>query len=181
MYPYSDQVMFGMETVLKNIVRLLIGLIFSCVLIGNAAAQWAYQEQDASAFSDEKIHMILSIKNDRGLGVRCQNGKSELMFMLPEKIDQIGTMNALKPKLLFRVDKNEPYELPALAHDSNGTLMLMAWAEQSVIEEIKDAKQRIAVLLDIAGTQLSETRYSVKGSTKAANQLLKNCKPKDVE
>lgn len=157
-------------------MRHLLSVVLLFVFTASANAQWLYQEQGQSAFSDQKVHLLLSLKQGKGLGVRCQNGTNELMFILPEQIDQISTVNALQPKLLFRVDSNAPHELSATAFDRDGQLLLMSETNTALIEEIRDAKQRIAVLMDLAGNQFAETRYSARGSTNAANKLLKNCK-----
>ena len=162
-------------------MRLIVSLITSLALTVNASAQWLYQERDESAFSTDKMHIMLSENEGKGLGVRCRDGDSELIFVLPEKIDGVDVLNKLEPKLLFRVDKNEPHELSATVFDQVDKFLVMTSVEDMVIEEIRDAKSRIVVALDLAGSQFVETRYSAKGSTTAANKLLKNCRSSDAD
>ncbi len=158
-------------------MRIVLGLILLAIFTTSASAQWLYQEKEKGAFSDEIVHLLLTVKQGRALGVRCESGEIEIMFILKELIEQIDTVNSLKPKLLMRIDGNRMHELSATAQNTAGKFVLFAKTDNALVEEIRDAKKRVAVVLDLAGNQFVETSYSVRGSTKAAKTLLRKCQP----
>ncbi len=158
-------------------MRVILYLVLSAIFTTSASAQWLYQEEKKSAFSDEIVHLLLTVKQGKALGVRCENGEIEIMLILNEKIEQIDTVNSLDPKLLIRIDGNRMHELSATAQNTTAKFVLYANADTALVEEIRDAKKRVAIVLDLAGNQFVETSYSVRGSTKAAKTLLRKCQP----
>lgn len=157
-------------------MRLVLSFLALLHWSASANAQWFYQEKEESAFSEEKVHLLLSMSEGRGFGFRCRDGSSELMFMLEERMEETDTLNAIQPKLLLKIDNNELHEIPVTAANSGDSLVFMAEAPVPLIEEIRDAQKRVAVAVDLVGNLFSETAYNVRGSTAAATSLLNNCK-----
>ena len=119
---------------------------------------------------------MATVKSNYVFGIRCSDGKREMLYLTSEKTDDASSINALKPKLMVRIDKNKVHALEAEADVIDNKLRVVAELSGGVVEEIRDAKQRIAVVLNVIGQNFHENSFNVRGSTNAAKKLIATCK-----
>ena len=143
----------------------------------SAHAQWIYQTKD-SAFSDDKMHFMVTAKAGFAFGFRCNKGVKNALYLTSEKAESASSINALGPKLFIRVDKNKVHELDAEANIVDGKIRIDATVPETIFAEARDAKRRISVVLDIVGQKFYENNFNVRGSTRAAKRLIADCKEK---
>jgi len=93
-----------------------------------------------------------------------------------EKTDDASPINALKPQLMVRIDKNKVHAIEAETDVVDNKLRIVAELSGGIVEEIRDAKQRVAVVLSVIGQNFHENSFNVRGSTNAAKKLITTCK-----
>ena len=155
-------------------IAIAAGLLF---VRAPAQAQWLYQGQE-SAFGDDTLHVALTASGSYGFGLRCKAGTIEAVYTTPDKsfdADGYKLANALKPLLRIRIDDQGIVELAAELHDSNGSMVVLAEVERSLLDSVRDARRRVAVVVQLLGDRYHERSFNVRGSTAALNKLIAGC------
>lgn len=144
---------------------------------GIASAQWMYQES-GGAFDGNALHLGAVSAGPYGFALRCRTADTlEMVFLTPELVDtDTAELMALTfPKILFRVDDLEPFEIEAIAHSQEGLLSLTGEAPPEVLDQVAGANRRIAVAVRVLDEVYHETDFTARGSTAAANSVRSGC------
>ncbi|HEY6633468.1 MAG TPA: hypothetical protein VIZ90_18600 [Rhizobiaceae bacterium] len=152
----------------------LLGVFFA----GSANAQWIYQGNE-SAFGDNVMHIAVTGVGNYGFGFRCKGGDVEAIYITPDRSfssDAAYTMaNATRPKLRVRVDDQAIVDLEAQISDADGTASIIAAANKELLVATRDARKRVAVVLELLGENYHEQSFNVRGSTKSINSVIAGC------
>lgn len=141
----------------------------------SAQAQWLYQGQE-SAFGDDTMHVALTALGPYALGLRCKAGTFEAVYITPERSDEgLSMLNMLKPQLRVRVDNQSVLDLDAELEDADGKLVVLAEIDRSLAEAVRDARRRVAVVVEVLGQRYHERSFNVRGSTNAVGKVMANC------
>jgi len=160
-------------------IKLAVGAALLGVLFTSAAnAQWIYQGNE-SAFGDNAMHVAVTGVGDYGFGFRCKGGDVEAVYITPDRSfnsDEAYTMaNVTRPKLRVRVDDQEIVDLEAQISDADGKASIIAAANKELLVATRDAKKRVAVVLELLGENYHEQSFNVRGSTKSINSVIEGC------
>ncbi|KQW82052.1 hypothetical protein [Ensifer sp. Root127] len=155
--------------------------VVAIVLAQPASAFWLYQKHE-SAFDDGALHVAFSAAvgaNPGGLGVRCKDGKAEIMYIVMDSgltsndannANKIGAM-----KLKMRIDKGEIKDYPVHSSVNDDKYIMVFDIDRSVAEQMRDAKKSISVTASLAGQNFWENTFSVTGSTDVIGKTLALC------
>lgn len=157
--------------------KVLIIAAAATVVATAANANWVYEGSE-SAFDDNGIHMAFTGTTLYGLGFRCSGSNVEAMYTTPDtSFDSDGykRANMMQPKLKMRVDDAPVINLEATLLDLNGSIAALTDVTPEILANVRDAKKRVAVVLSLANENYHEQSFSVRGSTRAIEQLLQGC------
>lgn len=156
---------------------LLAGLLISA---SPSHAEWHYQGEK-SAFGSQGNHLALGYNGLYGFGFRCDQDEVAGIFITPEDLDDDGakSLTFLFPMLLVRVDNLDPHEHFGIVESANGKLRVSATISNNLLEEVRDAKRRIAVAIRMSDKTFHETSIPARGSTSALRSFLANCEVRD--
>lgn len=145
--------------------------------IGPAFSQWIYQGQE-SAFGDSGVHVAPTGTGNYAFGIRCRKDLIEVIYFTPDTSFDAGTYklaNITEPKFKVRVDDGPVVELPAELSDVDGKASVISEIDLEMVLAIRDAKKRVAGVLELLGEHYHEKSFNVRGSTKAIGQILAGC------
>lgn len=116
-------------------------------------------------------------KSESGLGFRCQDGTTEIVYRTPEEADdsKASSFNGLDPKLKLRIDSNPIVDLEVNFDSNNGKLRGVADVDMDLLTQVRDAKRRVAVAIEVLDKLYHEQSLDVAGSTEALKRLILNC------
>lgn len=167
-------------------MRIRIGLFLASFLAtgGVANAQWVYQAQE-SAFDDNALHIAVTAAGQYGFGFRCKGPKIEAVYLTPDKSFEensaISLANATKPKLRVRIDKRPVIDVDVELQNVDDKATAFGDVDIALLKSVASAKNRVAVVMQILGENYHEKSFSVRGSTKAINQIIEACDLKEDE
>ncbi|MCH4540220.1 hypothetical protein [Ochrobactrum sp. A-1] len=153
---------------------ILVGLLATCV---SANAQWVYTGKE-SAFDDDSVHMAFTGQGAYGLGFRCRGSKIEAVYLTPDTSfnqNTYQTANTTHPKMKIRVDKNPIVDVDVELSDADGKAGASGVVGLKLLEAVRDAKNRVAVVLNLLGENYHEQSFNVRGSGKAIGQIIDGC------
>jgi len=142
-----------------------------------ARAQWMHQGNE-SAFGDSGLHIAVTASGRYGFGIRCRGDLIEMLYVTPDTSFDKSTYtmaNLTKPKLRVRVDDSTIVDLEGELVDIDGTAALLAEIDLDLVYAVRDAKRRVAVVLQLIGENYHENSFGVRGSTAATNKMLVGC------
>lgn len=145
--------------------------------ISSASAQWIYQGNE-SAFGDDSLHIALTASGNYALGLRCKGSTLEAIYMTPDRSfdkDSYAFANMTKPTLKLRVDNDAVVDVEAELIDVDGKAAVLADIDVSLAHSVRDAKRRVAVVVQILQDNYHEQSFNVRGSTKATGRMLTAC------
>lgn len=158
---------------MKGLVIAISACLF--VLSTPAQAQWLYQDKE-SAFGDDTLHIALTASGSYAFGLRCKAGTFDAIFITPEQAEgSFGMLNMLKPKLRIRVDDQDIQNFDGEIENADGKVVILAAIERSLAEAIRDARRRVAVVIEVLGQRFHEQSFNVRGSTNAVGKVLAKC------
>jgi len=152
-------------------------VLTTLTLVGPASAQWVYQGNE-SAFGSDTMHVALTGSGDYGFGFRCKAGEIEAVYLTPDRsfdADAYKLANITEPKLRIRIDDRPVVDLEAELNDVSGKASVLAPVEKELLLSAKDARKRIAVVLELLGDNYHEQSFNVRGSTKAIGSVIAGC------
>jgi len=76
---------------------------------------------------------------------------------------------------MLRVDDLPPTAIPAGVAPHNNKLRIVAWVELETLRAARDAKNRIAVAIQIDGRTFHERQFGVTGLSAAIVEFFKKC------
>lgn len=160
--------------------RWAIAIVAGLLSVSTSAyGQWLYQSRE-SAFGDDTLHIALTASGLYGFGLRCRNGTFEAVYITPEKFgESIGLLNALRPQLRIRIDNQGVLDFDAELEDAEGKLAVLAEIDRSLAEAVRDARRRVAVVVEVLGERFHEKSFNVRGSTKAVGKVIADCDSPD--
>jgi len=165
----------------RRLGAILAGLLATCV---SANAQWVYQGQE-SAFDDSALHIAVTAAGQYGFGFRCKGPKIEAVYMTPDKSFEdssaLSVANATHPKIRVRVDKNPIVDIDVELANVEDKATALGEVDVDLLKSVASAKNRIVVVMQILGDNYHEKSFSVRGSTKAINQIIEACDLKEDE
>ncbi len=162
-------------------MRLCVLAFVLTAFTGPASAQWIYQSAE-SAFGNGGTQIMLAPAGyETALGLRCLKEKSlEIVYMTNDSSfdsDTTKIANMTTPKLMLRIDQNDPKELDSkIFLTDDGNAMFVAEADNELLNEIGDAKTRIAVAVSLLGETYHENKVGVRGTRKNVDKLISGCK-----
>lgn len=158
--------------------KLAITVAAIVLATGTAAnAQWIYSGKE-SAFDNDTLHMALTSKAPYGLGFRCRGSKIEIVYLTPDTSfdeDTYKMANITLPKLRVRVDKDPIIDVDVELSDAEGKVVAVGIVDLSLLESVKAAKSRVAVVLQLLSDSYHEQSFNVRGSGKAISQIIDGC------
>jgi hypothetical protein len=160
---------------IRLIMPWALALLSLFLSFQNASAQW-YFNQEENAFDDSKSTNIAITGNTSGygFGLRCIGEQFALVLITPEKIESVGPLNAAKPKILLRVDKNKSRSFDAEIYTANENVAAQAILNKedfkAVSDEISNARSRVSVAIEI----LSENIHNVNFGTSRSGRTIKS-------
>lgn len=157
--------------------KVLIIAAVATVVATHANANWVYKGSE-SAFDDNGLHMAVTGTALYGLGFRCRGPNAEAMYTTPDTsfdTDGYKLANMMQPKLRMRVDDAPVIDLEATLLDIDGSAAALADISPEALAAVRDAKKRVAVVLSLANENYHEQSFSVRGSTRAIEQLFEGC------
>lgn len=164
--------------------RAGVALALSLALCSASHAQWLYQGQE-SAFDDDALQIAVTAEGQYALGFRCKRDNIEVVYMTPDKsfqdADAYKMANLAKPKIRIRIDNNPIVDIDAFMTEAGGKATIIGETDLEMLESIRNAKKRVAVVLQLLGDSYHEKSFNVRGSTKALGQIIKACKLEDKE
>ena len=160
--------------------RRLITILL-LVLAGPASAQWVYQSEESAFGSGGTQIMLAPAGYKTALGLRCLKEKSpEIVYMTNDSsfdADTTKVANMTTPKLMLRIDDNDPQELDStILLTDDGTAMFVAEANKELLNEIGGAKKRVAIAVGLLGETYHENKVGVRGTRKNVDKLISDCK-----
>lgn len=146
------------------------------IFVAPAQAEWYYQGEK-SAFGTQGTHMALGHNGLYAFGFRCDQDDVAGIFITPEDLDDASAegLTFLAPKLLIRVDDRAVHEHFGVVESANGKLRVSVTVRPSLLEQVRDAKRRIAVAIRMSDRTFHEASFSARGSTSALRSFLANC------
>ncbi len=158
-------------------VWFLAAVIIGTVAASPAWSQWLYDGQQ-SAFGGGGTHSAYTGNRDYGFGFRCDDSEVSVAYLTPQPIesDDLDGYQRLPIRLLVRVDDNPVKEYESRIDRADEKLRVIADIERDILEEVRDAKRRIAVAINLAGKLYHEQSFRAQGSTATLNKFMPNCK-----
>jgi hypothetical protein len=160
----------------KTIATLLLFLSSSTV-----QAEW-FNQSNENAFDDTVMQLSVT-GNHRGygFGMRCKTSSDvEIVLLTPEEIlpedeAKVRILNAAKPLLLLRIDKNPIVEIEGTIDVVDSKLMIVVPSNAGHVKLISDGKSRIAAAISVLGKRLHESEFSATGSARSLTKLISAC------
>lgn len=145
-------------------------------LAAPASAQWLYQGEE-SAFGDRGSHKVITANDTYGFGFRCEETGSAAVYVTPEELSnsEAETLALGFPRLMIRVDDLPPHDLMGFVDSTQNRLRITATVDQPVVEQIRDAKKRVAVAIRKEDRVFHESSFGVRGSTAQVGKFLAAC------
>lgn len=154
----------------------IVALLTICPM--PASAQWVTSEQGGD-FDEPALRLAMTTSGEYGLGLRCKGQRAELIFITPDKSmndpNLLKVANAVDPRLKYRIDGKQIYELDAQLDAQDIGMAAIANLDFDSVMRFRDAKRGISVVVTIMGKNYHETRFSASGSTKALNDIIAGC------
>lgn len=162
-------------------IRSGLATVILVGLTAGAAAQWIAETQGGE-FGGEAVHAATVTGHGYALTFRCKGNIREIFFTSPEPTDKdtARATNSLAPVLKIRVDGGDAIEFPARlrldAPVSATATTTASTLDAEVLQAVSNARSRIAVAVLVQGKAIHEVAFSAAGSTRAANQLVRDCR-----
>ena len=157
----------------------LAAITIAVILFSNSAYAYWYFHKEDSAFETSNNFAILTVSDDYGFAIRCTTDELQARFFTPDQSfkekDTLVIANSMLPKLLIRIDNKQPLTLAGTLHKGNNGLVMQADIDRSFVDDVSQARRRIAVAMDLLGDIYHETDFSASGSTRVVNKLKKTC------
>ena len=153
-------------------------ILMFVIMISPVNAQWMMDTKD-DPFGNDHLTYAYTTEGYRSLGVRCIGDSNlQILFLTEENVSDkdIYSINKMHPRTLIRIDK-----IPLISINDNfvssnkGKLVMVAKITPSIVEKMRNAKNRIALAIDMLGDRYSPTGFSPVGSYKNISQVLKAC------
>lgn len=157
--------------------KIMFAAAILLIGVSGVSAQWHYQAEE-SAFGTGGVQLAMTGNQNYGFGVRCSGGNIEAVFLTPDDSFDATTVemaNVTVPKLMIRFDQEQVMELDSSIVLNEGKAGVIAAVETDFIEAVGEAKSRVSVALKLLGEIYHENNFNVRGSTKAAGQLMDAC------
>ncbi len=167
------------KSYMKSLMTIAAIVLFS----GTAAyGQWKFEAVEDD-FADHEIQYGYVEQGISQIGVKCQGGAYELVYVMSDRTVDAFTLAAIDvtggTKLMFRTDKNRPETLTAkLDLLVDGRLRAIGKLSSENVRSIHEMKQTLAVQLSLEGTASNQMKFNAKGSTAVIKQVAAGC---DVE
>jgi hypothetical protein len=158
-------------------MRLFAFALAMSVALPVAAEPWVYQEH-GSVFEDGKTHIALTAAGSYAVGLRCSGPDDiTLIFITPEEADpdNVDLLNQVSPKILVRVDQNDPIEIAAQLDVVESGLTMYGAAPPALGDQLVAAGSGVSVAVRLLGELFHETRFGVQGSTATVSKIMDLC------
>ena len=160
-------------------VRRVALAIALSTLVTNAHAQWLFRTEENAFEPDKSMHIAMTVANGGyALGMRCRDGERSVIFMTPEKADQVSVLNSASPVVMIRVDDNDILEYPAqleVLGDTVAAGIIDAEGVKKAFDQAREGRRRISVAIKLLGQTMHPTNFNVRGSTRTISQLQEKC------
>lgn len=150
-------------------------------MANSASAFWLYQKSE-SAFDEQIMHVGMTVNlgvNGGAFSVRCKGDRTEFMYIVSntgatqEQADLANGSGLVKLKM--RIDRGEVMEFPIYSTIQEGDYVVLAEADRKLAEQVRDARQTIALTISVNGRNFWENSFSSKGSTDVIGKVLRLC------
>lgn len=159
--------------------KTIAAATFGIALLASSAAsaRWNYWVAPDSAFGGSRWHLATTDGSVVGLGFRCKDGTTEAIYITSEEMDddKVAGLSNLAPKLKMRIDENPIVDLEVELQAQKGKLRGIAGVDMDLLTQVRDAKRRIAVALQLQDELYYEKSFDAVGSTEALKRLISNC------
>ncbi|PZP65237.1 MAG: hypothetical protein DI604_25035 [Delftia acidovorans] len=148
-----------------------------CLLaVSNTAvnAEWLFH-QKASAFLDEKETFVSAQAEGNSLAFRCDRKEVQAVFFVSNASPVTKPGQLAIGTLLFRVDDRPTVTALGRSDARDGGVRVSARVESSFLEDVRQAKKRLAVAILADEGLLHETSYSVDGVKRVLTQFIQAC------
>ncbi len=144
----------------------------------SAAQQWFYSQDDSAFGTGGKYIAVTANGMGYGFGLRCIGSGPEVLYTTTDQSldrEQVTQFNTLfSPSILVRVDNGEVMRIKGQFVLIDTGLAVLADAPDDLAPQIRDAKRRISVAIEAIDI-MHESKFGVRGSTKAISQWMADC------